>query len=171
MENYITVFSQACFDVNRKVLAGFKALSDEDFKIKTHLFNGRYENLYLDKEKIPALNVIVTTAMQEAANILNIDANNLASGFWLNLMQPGELTTAHTHDDDDELLSCVYYISVPADAEKSGQLIITLDKEKFFITPKEGMFVFFSPSTLHEVSKNETKEARLSIAFNFGRKN
>jgi hypothetical protein len=170
MENYTTVFSQRCFDVNQKVLAGFEALKDEDFKIKTHMFNGRYENLYLETDKIPGLNVIVTTAMQEAAKILNLEVAELTSGFWLNSMQPGDVTTAHTHDDDDELLSCVYYIKVPAAAEKSGQLIITVNNEKLYITAKEGLFVFFNPATLHEVSKNQTKESRLSIAFNFGRK-
>lgn len=169
MENVTCIFSQACFDVNKKVLDGFNALNDDDFRIKTHLFNGRFENLYLEQEKIPGLEVIVDTAMQQAAKLLNVDVDKLVSGFWLNAMRPGDITTAHTHDDDDELLSCVYYISVPEQAEKSGQLIITLNNERTVITPKEGMFVFFSPSTLHEVSQNETDEARLSIAFNFGK--
>ena len=170
MQKITRVFSQPCLEVNQTVLEGFNALKEEDFKTKTHLFNGRFENLYLDPEKIPGLNVIVETAMQEAAKILNLDVNRLVSGFWLNAMRPGDMTTAHTHDDDDELLSCVYYISVPDDAEKSGQLIITHDDEQTRITPQEGMFVFFSPATLHEVTENKTQETRLSIAFNFGEK-
>lgn len=168
MDLYTRVFSQACFDVNEKVLTGFESLVDGDFTSKTHMFNGRYENLYLDKEKITGLEIIVDSAMEEAAKILKRDKNKLSSGFWLNSMQPGDVTTAHTHDDADELLSCVYYIKVPEDASRSGNLIITHNNEKTEFVPEEGYFVFFSPATLHEVSKNETNEARLSIAFNFG---
>ncbi|MDH5361583.1 MAG: 2OG-Fe(II) oxygenase family protein [Gammaproteobacteria bacterium] len=171
MNTYTRVFSQTCLDVNKAILAGFSDLTDEDFKSRTHLFHGRYENLYLDADRIPGLALIVDTAMQEAARILGMDVAQLASGFWLNAMHPGDVTTAHTHDDDDELLSCVYYIRVPAEADRSGQLIITQnDGEEVIITPREGMFVFFSPQTLHEVTKNETDEMRLSMAFNFGKK-
>ena len=170
MDLYTRIFSQACFDVNKKVLEGFEKLSDEDFNSKTHLFNGRYENLYLEPEKIPGLDVIVKTANEEAAKILKLDKEQLAFGFWLNSMQPGDVTTAHTHDDDDELLSCVYYIKVPQDSEKSGDLIISQGSEKVVLPPEEGYFVFFSPATLHEVTENQSDEARLSVAFNFGPK-
>ncbi|MCK4864857.1 MAG: 2OG-Fe(II) oxygenase [Gammaproteobacteria bacterium] len=165
MDLYTRIFSQSCFDVNKKVLEKFESLTDDDFKEKTHLFNGRYENIYLEIKKIPGLEIIVNAALENSAKILNIKKEKLVSGFWLNSMAAGDVTTAHTHDDDDELLSCVYYIRVP---ENSGNLIITADNEKTTIKPEEGMFVFFSPDTLHEVSKNKSTESRLSIAFNFG---
>ena len=165
MDLYTKVFSQACFDINEKVLKKFEQLRDDDFKEKTHLFNGRYENIYLESDKIPALKVIIDTAMENAANILNIQREKLASGFWLNAMGSGDVTTAHTHDDDDEILSCVYYIKVPND---SGDLIITENNKKITIKPEEGNFIFFSSDTLHEVSKNKSEQSRLSIAFNFG---
>ena len=167
MDLYTRVFNQSCFDVNETVLKKFELLNDDDFKEKTHLFNGRYENIYLDVSKIPELETIVNAAMDNAANILNIKKEKLVSGFWLNAMGAGDVTTAHTHDDDDELLSCVYYIKVP---ENSGNLIIIDKDEKLILEPKEGRFVFFSPDTLHEVSKNESEQSRLSIAFNFGLK-
>ena len=165
MDLYTKVFSQSCFDVNEKVLKKFEQLRDEDFKEKTHLFHGRYENIYLEVNKLPELGVIIDTALENAANILNIKKENLAFGFWLNAMAAGDVTTAHTHDDDDEVLSCVYYIKVPND---SGDLIITKNNKKIIIKPKEGNFIFFSPDTLHEVSKNKSEQSRLSIAFNFG---
>ena len=167
MDLYTRIFSQPCFDVNEKILTKYEQLSDEDFKAKTHLFNGRYENIYLEVDKIPGLEVIINSALENAASILNIKKEKLTSGFWLNAMGAGDVTTAHTHDDDDELLSCVYYIKVP---EHSGDLIITENNKKTIITPEEGSFVFFSPDTLHEVSKNESSQSRLSIAFNFGLK-
>ena len=165
MDLYTRVFSQSCFDVNEKISKKFEQLNDEDFKEKTHLFNGRYENIYLEANKIPGLEIIVNVALENAANILNIKKEKLTSGFWLNAMRSGDVTTAHTHDDDDELLSCVYYIKVP---ENSGDLIITENNIKTIIQPEEGNFIFFSPATLHEVSKNKSGQSRLSIAFNFG---
>ena len=165
MDLYTRVFCQPCFDVNEKILTKYEQLSDEDFKAKTHLFNGRYENIYLEVDKIPELEVIIDSALENAASILNIKKEKLTSGFWLNAMGAGDVTTAHTHDDDDELLSCVYYIKVP---EHSGDLIIIENNQKTIIKPEEGVFVFFSPDTLHEVSKNESEQSRLSIAFNFG---
>lgn len=165
MDLFTRVFSQSCFDINKKVLEKFKSLKDDDFKEQTHFFHGRYENLYLDVNKIPELKIIVDAAHENAEKILNIKQEKLASGFWLNAMAAGDVTTAHTHDDDDELLSCVYYIKVP---ENSGDLIIIDNDNKIIVKPEEGMFVFFTPDTLHEVSKNESTKSRLSIAFNFG---
>ena len=162
---YTRIFDQTCFDVNKKVLEKFELLAEEDFKEKTHLFNGRYENIYLEVNKIPELEVIVNIALENAASILNIKKEKLVFGFWLNAMGTGDVTTAHTHDDDNELLYCVYYIKVP---ENSGDLIITENNKKTIIKPSEGTFIFFSPDTLHEVSKNESTQSRLSIAFNFG---
>jgi len=165
MELYTRVFCQDCFDVNKKIQKNFSLLTEDDFKEQTHFFNGRYENIYLEINKLPELDVIASNALKKAASILNVEKENLQSGFWLNAMSAGDVTTAHTHDDDDELLSCVYYIRVP---EKSGDLIITENNNKTVIKAEEGMFVFFSPQTLHEVSENKSHQPRLSIAFNFG---
>lgn len=165
MDLYTRIFSQTCFDVNETVIKKFNLLADEDIKEKTHLFNGRYENIYLEESKIPELKVIIDAALDITASILNLEKEKIAFGFWLNSMAAGDVTTAHTHDDDDELLSCVYYIKVP---ENSGSLIITDKDKRISIEPKEGEFICFSPATLHEVSKNESNQSRLSIAFNFG---
>ena len=151
--------------MNEYISKCYEQLSDEDIKEKTHLFNGRYENIYLEVNKIPGLEIIVNTALNNAANILDIKKENLVSGFWLNEMKAGDVTTAHTHDDDDELLSCVYYIKAP---ENSGDLIVFEKDKKVAIKAEEGSFIFFTPDTLHEVSKNESGKSRLSIAFNFG---
>jgi hypothetical protein len=167
MEPCTQIFCKSCLALNEIIANKFEMMADEDFKKKTHLFNGRYENLYLDEKTIPELVTIINTAMEHASNILDIKKEKLAAGFWLNSMSPGDITTAHTHDDDDELLSGVYYIKV---AENSGDLIITKDNKKTIIKPQEGNFIYFSPDTLHEVSKNKSAQSRLSIAFNFGLK-
>lgn len=162
---YTRVSEPSCFEINKIILKSFESLTDGDFKEKTHLFNGRYENLYLEIDTIPALKVIVNAAIENASKILKVKRDQLKSGFWLNEMKPGDVTTAHTHDDTDEILSCVYYVKVP---ENSGDLILIHNNEKTVIKPEEGVFVYFSPDTLHEVTKNESSTSRLSIAFNFG---
>lgn len=140
---------------------------NEDIK-KTHLFEGRYENIYLNEKHIPALKHLSQEATQFAEDILEI--KNLRAGYWFNYMPPGATTTLHTHDDDDELLSGVYYLTVP---ENSGNLIIydtaeNAPQSKVEITPKAGEFVFFNPTTRHEVTRNNSDEYRLSIGINFG---
>ena len=135
---------------------------------KTHLFAGRYENIYLNEKHIPLLKPLINEAVALAEDILNI--KNLRAGYWFNYMPPGATTTLHTHDDDDELLSCVYYINVP---ENSGDLILYQDadktrQKKIEIQSRTGDFIFFKPDVRHEVSKNNSAEFRLSIGFNFG---
>ncbi len=144
-----------------------KYLSDKNIK-RTHLFNGRYENIYLNEKHIPEISVLIKQAIDSAEKILKI--KNLRAGYWFNYMPPGSTTTLHTHDDGDELLSGVYYIAVP---KNSGALIIyndtkTATDKKTIIRPNAGEFIFFKPNVRHEVSKNSSNEHRLSVGINFG---
>jgi len=156
---------------NAEITEKFLKLYQNDDVKKTHLFEGRYENIYLNEKHIPALKYLTREATQFAEDILAV--KNLRAGYWFNYMPPGASTTLHTHDDDDELLSGVYYLTVP---ERSGNLIIydtTGDaaKNKIEITPKAGEFIFFSPKTRHEVTKNNSAQYRISVGINFGLNN
>jgi uncharacterized protein (TIGR02466 family) len=153
---------------NAEIQKGFLARQNQNDVRKTHLFEGRYENIYLNERHIPELLVLIKEAVDLAENILNV--KNLHAGYWFNYMPPGATTTLHTHDDDDELLSGVYYVNAPKD---SGNLIIYDDSDKIHrqtieITPETGAFIFFKPDIRHEVSRNNSTEHRLSIGMNFG---
>ena len=149
--------------LNTSLLSGFlEHQNDEDVK-KTHLFEGRYENIYLKQQHIPELAALIGEATVLAEKILN--TSNLRVGYWFNYMPPGAITVPHTHDDDDELLSAAYYVFVP---ENSGNLILHKNSERIEVQPKAGEFIFFKPDVPHEVSKNNSEQHRLSIAFNFG---
>jgi len=155
--------------LNETLLSEFLRLQNDDSVRKTHLFDGRYENIYLNETHIPELATLINSAMQSAEAIL--DTSGLRAGYWFNYMPPGSTTTLHTHDDDDELLSGVYYVYTP---ENSGKLIIYENNpdgtsEKVEITAEAGKFVFFTPDARHEVSKNLSEEHRLSIGMNFGK--
>lgn len=147
----------------------------------THFFGGRFENICLKGEHIPGLNELMHEALDLAKGILCTDSE-LHISFWFNEMQQGHSTTKHTHDEDDELLSGVFYVNVP---ENSGDLVLSNtessdessdekddennDEER--IAPKAGEFIFFKPSLSHRVAMNHSNEMRLSIWMNIWPKN
>ena len=170
-EQSTTVYSNrltSYAEYNEALLAAFLEQQDKPDIRKTHLFEGRYENIYLNEVHIPELTPLIKNAVKSAEIILK--TQNLRAGYWFNYMPPGSSTTLHTHDDDDELLSAVYYVHVPED---SGNLIIYDDAEnatqkRLEITPQAGEFIFFKPDVRHEVTRNNSNEHRLSIGINFG---
>ena len=153
---------------NTEIVDSFLDCYQHESVKKTHLFAGRYENIYLNEQHIPALKHLTREATKFAEDILA--TKNLRAGYWFNFMPPGASTTLHTHDDDDELLSAVYYLTVPED---SGKLVIFDNTEntaqkRIEIIPKVGEFIFFKPDVRHEVTCNNSKNYRLSIGINFG---
>ena len=154
-------------DINSRLLSSFyKHLDDEDNK-RTHFFDNRYENIYISSEKIPDKSLILDAAIETAGAILDMDITELQAGLWFNAMQPGNSTTAHRHDDYDELLSAVYYVKVP---KNSGELILTINNFTTHVTPREGMMIFFPADMIHEVTENKSNEMRLSLGINIGPK-
>ena len=89
----------------------------------------------------------------------------LRYGLWFNYMPPGAITTLHNHDNEDELLSAVYYVTAP---DKSGELVMKASPVSIRIEPSPGLMVFFPPDLPHAVETNQSGEERLSVAFNFG---
>jgi len=152
-------------EVNRQILEAYLQLVEQDFLKRTHFFNGRYENLYLQRDRITAIGKVLKQAEQYASHILQNSAAQLRSGFWINDMAPGAVTTEHDHDEDDELLSGVYYVQVPLN---SGELNIIDKHSRTVVTPKAGMFVFFAPTVRHSVNVNNSEGKRISLGMNFG---
>lgn len=152
-------------ELNDAVIAEYRqALASENVK-KTHLFAGRYENIYVDHERLPSLSGLVAFWVQSAARVLSRDDDKIRCGYWFNDMQPGDVTLPHSHDDYDEWLSGVYYLKVP---QQSGNLILHSEDERVSVIPEEGKLVLFSSSNVHEVEENRSRQARLSIGINFG---
>lgn len=152
-------------EINRKIMDAYLQLRAEDLLRRSHFFGGRYENLYLKRESIPAIAQVVAQAEHYTKNVLHRYDKPLRSGFWINDMGPNEVTTEHDHDDYDEMLSGVYYVQVPKD---SGELVIVDKHSRTLLAPQAGMFVFFAPDVLHSVNENRSGERRISIGMNFG---
>jgi hypothetical protein len=157
------VTSNLLMDLNKTLLSGFLDHQTDTAVKRSHLFNDRYENIYLNEQQLPELKLFRQEACQHASSIIGSD--HIKAGFWFNYMPPGAVTTMHTHDDDDELLSAVYYVHAP---ENSGNLVLYQGSEKIEVTPEAGKFVFFKPDLRHEVNINNSNEHRLSIGINFG---
>lgn len=152
-------------EINRQIMDAYVHLREEDMLKRTHFFGGRYENLYLERERIPAIELALHQAELYVSQLLGKPAEKLRSGFWINDMGPNEVTSEHDHDEYDELMSGVYYVQVPKD---SGELVIVDRHCRTLVTPQAGMFVFFSPDVRHSVSVNNSCERRISIGMNFG---
>lgn len=150
-------------DLNLNLLKAFERERDGFHVRRSHMFAGRFENTYIDLPYIPELRPLAEAALSCARELT--DRTRLKWGYWFNEMAPGHVTTLHTHDDDDELLSGVYYLRVPPN---SGRLIVHTPPAVTCIVPEAGMFVFFPPDAPHEVERNDGDGTRLSIAFNFG---
>jgi hypothetical protein len=151
--------------INGRILGAFAALSPEDFSHRTHFLGGRFENLYLDRDRIPELRIVLAHAESCAKRIVGWGLRPMRCGFWLNAQGPGQATSEHTHEEINELLSGVYYISVP---EHSGDIVFRDQRLTIRATPREGTFLFFPPSLSHRVETNRSERTRLSLAFNFG---
>jgi uncharacterized RmlC-like cupin family protein len=101
-----------------------------------------------------------------ASSILKVNPAELRLGFWFNEMMPGHQTTLHTHEEEDELLSAVYYIHAAAN---SGDLVVHQGKSRRHFSPQSGRMILFLPKVPHQVEINNSDILRLSVAINFGR--
>jgi len=151
--------------LNASLYERFLELSGTDRIRQSHHFGGRFENIYMDEADIPDIATVLNVVRQQAGQLLGIPAESLKAGFWFNAMEAGHRTTLHHHDENDELLSAVYYIRVP---ENSGDLILHDGDRKVSIQPQEGKLVMFAPAQLHEVTAHLGSGLRLSVGMNVG---
>jgi hypothetical protein len=151
--------------LNDSLYTRFMELSGTDRVRQSHHFAGRFENTYIEESDIPAITSLLNLVKQQAGQLLGVSTDKLKAGFWFNAMQAGQRTSPHHHDENDELLSAVYYIRVP---EHSGDLVLYCDDRKIMVQPQEGKLVMFAPAVLHEVTVNHSAEMRLSVAMNVG---
>jgi len=161
-----SIICHECVPLHANIIEHIFNLTDDANTHKSHYFNGRYENIYITELQLPAIRPIINTICEESALLLHCDINQLEIGFWFNLMQKGDITIAHNHDDDDELISGTYYLQVP---ENSGILKIKIDPQTITdIEPKEANLIYFHPSLEHEVTRHCSPISRISLGFNIG---
>jgi hypothetical protein len=150
--------------INDRLWDQFQTARDAPELRRSHFLHGRYENLYLDRDRTPAIGPLIDAATQAATTILG-HPGPLRCGHWFNLMGPGERTSLHTHEEDGELLSAVYYVRTP---EHCGDLLLEDPPVTVRVRPEAGLMVLFPPDLPHAVEPNGSTAARLAVAFNFG---
>ncbi len=149
--------------LNQSLIAAFEREHHGPHSRQSHFELGRFENSYIDRSAIPEIEPLIAAAEQAAHTILM--RQDLKLGFWFNAMEPGQRTARHNHEEEDELLSGVYYLDT---ADECGDLLVHHAGGTERIAPVAGCFVFFSPKLAHEVEENRSGQRRLSVAFNFG---
>lgn len=149
---------------NRELSAAFSRLENDSSTRRSHFFHGRYENLYPARECIPEIEPLMTVLEATARQILRT-REPLRTGFWFNRMAPGDVTTLHSHEEDDELLSAVYYVTAPP---ASGRLKFSNNGAVLLVEPQAGLMLLFPPWLPHEVERHRGNDVRLSVAFNIG---
>ncbi|MEZ5540800.1 MAG: putative 2OG-Fe(II) oxygenase [Pseudomonadota bacterium] len=152
-------------DLNTRLYARYLAVAGAGRVRQTHHFAGRFENTYIDLDDIPDMARVLDVFRAQGGAWLGRGPDSLKAGFWFNAMGPGHVTAPHHHDENDELLSAVYYIRVP---ENSGALILYNSATPVSVQPEEGKLVMFGPGVMHEVTANNSSELRLSVAMNIG---
>jgi hypothetical protein len=149
--------------INRRAISAFEREKQASDLTRSHHFHGRFENLYIPAERLPEFTPIF--AFVEDAARRQLATQTLRWGFWFNEMPPGHRTSLHSHEELDERLSAVYYLSA---ADDSGDLVLHEDDAVVNVRPRPGLLVMFPPDLPHEVAVNRSGETRLSVAFNFG---
>ena len=125
---------------NPAILAAFQRLKSEKALTGSHFFCGRWENLTVSRDVVPALEPVLRYVRRRAADVLGMESEQLRTGFWFNETHPGQSTVPHGHDEFDELLSGVYYVRVP---RNGGDLC--LGEDTLRIRPREGAWCFSIP--------------------------
>ncbi len=151
--------------INAKLLKRYLTVNELEDTHKTHHFMGRFENTYISVEQVPELAVVINRLQNIVSQILQRPAAQLEMGFWFNEMHPGHKTSLHTHGENNELLSAVYYVTAPKD---SGNLVVKSNNQIMEFEPVAGRFYLFRPEVPHSVNENLSQSMRLSVAFNFG---
>ncbi len=140
---------------------------------KSHKISGRWENLYLSIEDVPAARVPIRFARDLGKRELGLSSvilfeplagsSDNRAPFWFNQAEPGESTGLHDHAHLSILSGVVYLLCEP----NSGNLFFRKEGEvDLEIMPSVGKLVLFEPWMAHGVRKNLSKKSRLSMAFN-----
>ena len=139
----------------------------------SHKINGRWENQYVDTFHLPDVKKILSIACKEGKKLINqslvVPYKELGfpkNEFWFNLTAPGESTGWHDHKEM-AVLSGVFYLKIP---KKSGDIVFREKRKndwfEWSIKSSIGKMILFNSSLEHSVSKNNSNDIRMSLAFN-----
>jgi uncharacterized protein (TIGR02466 family) len=180
-------------DINVEILKDVKSLNKELLKTcneiykknKTvHKSNDGYQSDRLDIKKYTVFLKLFEKTKDpiyktlELYNLKNINNINFSLP-WININKPGDFNWPHKHLNSH--FSLVYYLKVP---KKSGDIYFTnpltegnlfflkefkeynpYNSSSFNYEPEKNSLIMFPSNLQHAVGRNNSKENRISIAF------
>tara|TARA_B100000886_G_scaffold120389_1_gene81018 strand:- start:101 stop:673 length:573 start_codon:yes stop_codon:yes gene_type:complete len=137
----------------------------------SHKINGRWENSYLPVDLVPSVKQAMRHARDLAAEVFKVSSmilfkplageKNSFPPFWFNVAKPNEMTGLHNHSGLS-VLSAVAYLR----ADKNSGNLFFKNGEEFELEPAVGRIIIFPPHLKHGVRLNESRNERISLAFN-----
>jgi uncharacterized protein (TIGR02466 family) len=168
-------------DLNKKLLKVCKDIYKN--KNNVQFSNEGYQSPRLDLKKYPVFLELYKKVKIEV--LQNLEVFDLfekkldVSLPWINVNKPGDFNWPHKHLDSH--FSLVYYLKAP---KKSGDIVFKnpfTENNNFYLkgfhsynsnnsnvyrhTPEESFLIMFPSNIEHAVERNESKQDRISIAF------
>ena len=130
-----------------------------------------------DEPAIEPVTKFIEWAVKELSIESKIEYKDFQIHLWSNLLQPGEYNTTHDHPDCH--MSGVYYVKLPEGdcgtlrfynpmysyEYNSVEYNPPYKQPRVEINGKEGTLLIFRAPLLHDVTRNNTKETRISLSF------
>ena len=169
-----------CVDINKSIEDRVYEKSKKEETWKASNEGGWHSegNIHNDPVMKP-ITKFIEWAVRELSTESKIEYKDYSLFLWANINQPGDYNTVHDHPDTH--MSGVYYVKLPrGDCGKlriynpmysynynAGMGVNPPYKQpRVDINGKEGALLIFRAPLLHDVTRNNTKEDRISLSFN-----
>ena len=167
--------SNYCLNLKNKVKSG------GDNWISNKTFNTINTHDILKDKQFKPLNNWITENVNEYAKTLNYQNKFLCKEGWFNIYNKYDYQEFHTHSNYS--LSTIYFLKSPKNGAKTyfnTDPIVDSNRPKLdskflptstliYYDPIPGRLLIFRSNILHCVQRHESKEIRISLAYNFSK--
>ena len=172
-----------CRDINKNIEKRVYEKSKEEETRKASNEGGWHSDGNMDDD--PVIEPIIKF-IEWSVRVLSIESRmeykDYSIFLWSNLNRPGDYNTVHDHPDCH--LSGVYYVKLPKGDQPNDCGMLRFynpmysynyntdhynppyKQPRVEVKGKEGALLIFRAPILHDVTKNNTEEDRISLSFN-----
>ena len=168
-----------CEDINKNIENRvYEKSKEEDTRLASNEGGWHSDGSMHDDPVMEPIIKYIEWAVRELSIESKMEYQDYSMFLWSNLNRPGDYNTTHDHPDCH--LSGVYYVKLPeGDCGKlrmynpmysynynSDGYNPPYKQPRVEINGKEGALLIFRSPILHDVTKNNTNEDRISLSFN-----
>jgi hypothetical protein len=146
------------FDIDVRKIKNELQLHGEE-KFDHDPLNSYFEDYKIVRSKLDYTNILLDQ-IDEAARQWGLRLSNV----WMHIQYPDQSTNTHHHQPADT--SFVYYVSVPSDSGTFAWDLTGINGPVVPVEVKENTAMFFPGWVPHKVTRNLSKEKRISISGN-----